>query len=340
MDESSQHKKRKLADQTDASKSMEIASKLIESGDSAQLREMLANAGLSEINMDNGTGERLLVLASHARKLGCLRVLLDYLESSATELVNQTNEQSRVNESELLAYRNSFDVKKSSVLVACRGPSQFDDNFWRYGVVEIAPDELSVDCVYEHGVNVLVELCQCCDGSVKNFEFIKELIRAGVDVNGFDSSQRCAIVNACLYNNADVVELLLEHGAYVNTCYPIGFYGAQPACCNDFIGYPLHLVCSTSYGSLSLPIMRLLLKHGADVDVIDEEGYTPLMRLFQNFMNFKWKVVEEAIKLVLTYGADVSIKGKDGKSVFDYVEAGSEIEAFLKECADRKSLLK
>ena len=64
MDQSSQYKKQKFSDQGDGAKSLIIASKLIESGDSAHLREMLTNGELSDINMSDGSGKGLLILAS------------------------------------------------------------------------------------------------------------------------------------------------------------------------------------------------------------------------------------------------------------------------------------
>ena len=91
MDESLQHKKQNSCNQGENSKSLEIVSKLIESGDSAQLRQMLTNGKLSDVNMDNGTGKILLMAASEAGQLGCLRVLLDHIESSSTGLVNKTS---------------------------------------------------------------------------------------------------------------------------------------------------------------------------------------------------------------------------------------------------------
>ena len=89
MEKLSQHKKQKLNNQGGDSKALGIASKLIESGNSTRLSELLTNNKLPEINMDNGGGRKLLVLASEAGQLGCLRVLLDHLESSSQKLVDE-----------------------------------------------------------------------------------------------------------------------------------------------------------------------------------------------------------------------------------------------------------
>ena len=324
MDQSSQYKKQKFSDQGDGAKSLIIASKLIESGDSAHLREMLTNGELSDINMSDGSGKGLLILASEMGDLGCLRVLLDYLDSSIAELVDTTSQE----QNQLLKSNMSYDEesksglvdKKRPVLVACYDPDQ-GENFPRYNVLRVNPRNLSVSCVYAHGVNVLVDLC----GYPDYMRVIKELLAAGVDVDAEDDKGESALVRACLTGDADLVKLLLDNGADANIRYQSGLYFVKDSFTSKYCGgYPLHIVCP-----IDPPLMRLLLENGAEANAVDKEGYTPLMRAFLNDEECDSGTIKTAINVLLEYGADPTIKDEEGKTVFDYVEAGSELEALL-----------
>ena len=249
MDESSQHKKQKLSDQGGDSKAFEIASKLIESGDSTQLREQLANGELSEVNMENALGKRLLVIASESEQLCCLRVLLDHLESSSTKLVDEqidsdyqscgvaylTRGKHRFlkidlfyeiesdSDSEYESYDGSVDGNeeqsvvlptKSLVLVAChRRYHHLAARYYKdYEIAEIEPGAVMSKYIYVDISNLFIEACKMSD-----IEQVEYLISMGADVNRVDYHGRNAAVLACVTGNLKLMEVLLKHGANPNT---------------------------------------------------------------------------------------------------------------------------
>ena len=105
-----------------------------------------------------------------------------------------------------------------------------------------------------------------------------------------------------------------------------------PGCC----GYPLHSACA----NLDYPLIKRMLQLGADVNIIDK--HTALGELLIAFSQCLKEVdmsaLIQCVKVILEYGADVTIKDSEGKTVFDYVEAGSELEALLG--GDSKPVLK
>jgi ankyrin repeat protein len=94
----------------------------------------------------------------------------------------------------------------------------------------------------------------------EDLTLLTELLAAGCDVNAQDEEGRTALIQATLYNNFEVVQILIEHGANVNT--------------RDFFnGYAALHFAARNY---SLELLQLLLKHKAEVDLKDINGNTPL----------------------------------------------------------------
>ena len=359
MDESSLRKKQKLSDQGNDAKSTDVASKLIESGNSAQLREMLGNGELSEINMENGVGKQLLVLAIEAGQLGCVRALLDHLESSATELVGKKSasdyqscgvayitrgkhqflklnlpfESDSKNESDSANGSNDENDNggeeqsisgfkpdsesdeprtKSLVLVAChRRYHHKSGRYYKdYEIAEIEPGAVMSKYIYVDISNLFIEACKKSE-----IEQVEYLISMGADVNRVDYHGRNAVVMACAAGNVKLMEVLLKHGADVNTRfrpikrnwkYDLDNNIDDKFCDSDFdeddwwyadnedmYGFKendtlLHIAC--------LPMMKVLLEHGADVNVFNDDGETPFMQVYyRNSSN------EEAIDVLLDY---------------------------------------
>ncbi|KAH9990939.1 ankyrin repeat-containing domain protein [Russula vinacea] len=83
------------------------------------------------------------------------------------------------------------------------------------------------------------------------------LHRNGADVDVRDTSQDTPLREACKAGALDIMQWLLNHGADVN---------AQGL----WLLTPLHSYRGTSEG------IRLLLKHGANMDAEDDQGRTPL----------------------------------------------------------------
>jgi len=109
---------------------------------------------------------------------------------------------------------------------------------------------------------------------------------------------------ASFFGREPVVRLLLERGARVDT----------PSS-NGMKVMPLH----SAAASRSVPIARLLLDRGAPVNARQgdgEHGFTPLMEAAYNGQL-------EMVDLLVTRGADRSLRDRDGNRAADHARARS-----------------
>lgn len=60
-------------------------------------------------------------------------------------------------------------------------------------------------------------------------------------------------------------------------------------------------------------VMRLLSEHGADIDTVDDDGFTVLINAVVNDK-------PDLVRLMIELGADVDIKAKDGLSALDWAQ--------------------
>ncbi len=91
-----------------------------------------------------------------------------------------------------------------------------------------------------------------------NPELCAELIALGADVN-LQVDNKFPICLACEYNQYEIVELLIKHGADVNQ---FDFYDQSA------------LIYAVDSGSLD--VIKLLIKNGASVNICDSNGVYPL----------------------------------------------------------------
>ena len=94
----------------------------------------------------------------------------------------------------------------------------------------------------------------------KNYELCKLLISNGADVNIKDKYSWTALHFACQGFQTDIVRLLLENGADVDPQ-------------NNFGNTPLGISLISCRGDVSLA--KLLLKHGANKDIVNYSGISP-----------------------------------------------------------------
>jgi uncharacterized protein len=127
----------------------------------------------------------------------------------------------------------------------------------------------------------------------EDLTLLTELLEAGCDVNAQDEEGRTALIQATIYNNVEVVQILMEHGANVNTR---DFFSGNAA---------LHFAAK----NYSLELLQLLLKNKAEIDIKDINGNTPLFQAVF-YASGKGAVIQQ----LLLHGADRHLKNNLGVS--------------------------
>ncbi len=129
-----------------------------------------------------------------------------------------------------------------------------------------------------------------------NPDKLKEIIKAGADVNTKDICGCTALSYIAARGNTKMAEFLLETGAYVNTA--------------DIFGRtPLHE--AVLHGRTEAAYM--LIEHGANVNAQENNGCSVL--------EFSaWHGNTDCIKILLSRGADLDIKNSKGRTAFDILK--------------------
>lgn len=121
---------------------------------------------------------------------------------------------------------------------------------------------------------------------------VKSLIRAGAEIDRADVEGRTPLTAAAYMGHCTVAEFLLESGANVNKCDVEGRSALAVAC-----------LCVPT-GHRHPQLVSVLLEHGADPELQDKEGLTPLLVA-------AYEGQEEVAELLLEAGADPDRPGKD-----------------------------
>ena len=130
-----------------------------------------------------------------------------------------------------------------------------------------------------------------------HFETAKYILERELeDVNAIGSNNRPIILQATIFENYQIIELLIGHGADVNA--------------KDDNGETA-LMWAVHGPTTNFNIIQFLLKHGADVNAKNNNGETALMRAAHDINYDRRKLV----KLLLAYGADVNTKDESGFTV-------------------------
>ncbi|XP_028336712.1 fibronectin type 3 and ankyrin repeat domains protein 1 isoform X1 [Physeter macrocephalus] len=186
---------------------------------------------------------------------------------------------------------------------------------------------------------------------------VKILVSNGTDVNLQNGSGKDSLMLACYAGHLDVVKYLRRHGASWDTrdlggCTALHWAADGGHC--SVIEWMIKDGCEVDIpdaGSGWTPLMRvsavsgnqkvasLLIDAGADVNMKDKDGKTPLMVAVLNNH-------EELVQLLLDKGADASVKNEFGKGVvemarvFDRKNVVSLLEEMKKKQMPKKSSIR
>ena len=116
------------------------------------------------------------------------------------------------------------------------------------------------------------------------------LLKHGADPNNEQQSQLSTLATAAYEGYDDIIELLLQYGANVESADPTG-------------DNPLHWAVSNN----RLGSVRLLLSHGAEIDPVGCDHSTPLISAAMNDR-------VEMAELLVKEGANVNARGQFGKT--------------------------
>jgi len=115
-------------------------------------------------------------------------------------------------------------------------------------------------------------------------------------INSFSTDGFQALHLAAFFGRTEVVRLLAQRGARVNTYSRNGF-GVMP----------LHSAVAGQH----LEASRILLENGADPNAVQSEEFTPLMAAAQNGQ-------ASMVALLLQHGADPAARTRDGRAPADF----------------------
>lgn len=152
---------------------------------------------------------------------------------------------------------------------------------------------------------------------------VRFLIEHGADVNAVNEYNHSAIFWACWFASVQTVRFLINAGADVNVQH------------DNSGNTPLHIAHQRDEGNLE--ICKLLIEAGANVNAVNEDGYTPLLKALEDDEDFYPEEIAEYVKLMIEAGSDVNAVNNEGSSPLHKVwetkscqlllEAGANVNA-------------
>lgn len=180
-------------------------------------------------------------------------------------------------------------------------------------------------------------------------EIATELIKRGADVKALDQAGRNPLLAAAYNGNSKMIQMLLDNGAkpMINTG-------------ELFMGElvdPVTPLC-VAMSNYKIDAARILVMNGADVNIADSEGDTPLhsaasggfMEMAQLLIDhganvnaetpgYHWTPLQAAgfmghkdmMDLLISHGADVNVRNWSGKTAMDMFEQYEKNQKYKRE---------
>jgi hypothetical protein len=138
----------------------------------------------------------------------------------------------------------------------------------------------------------------------KDYQAVLALLDLKADPNTTDKDKDSALYHA--YKSPKITQLLLDHGANIRQR---NSYGRSA------------LVSAVSHGySDKKETVEALLKAGADVNAIDDQGRSALHRYAERLTWGLDQSLLDIVSLLIEWGADVDLPDKDGKTIRDHAQ--------------------
>lgn len=266
----------------------------IRRNDSSQVSRLLALD--IDVNAADQLGETLLMHAALHVGPEVMRWLLDRgadpnlaNHAGATPLMRATADLRKVRLLIEAGVRvdHQSQLGRTALLIAARRP----------GAGQIVKELLAAgadpNVEDERGVTPLMEAARA--GDVAS---LRILIGAGVEINQTRNNGRTALIAAVRSREQEAVQLLLDHGADVNIQALEGVSSNSED------------TALTMAAARGVPgIVRALIEQGADIEVRNAIGYTPLMQAACSDY-----VDAETVGILLEAGADIGPRGLDGET--------------------------
>lgn len=131
--------------------------------------------------------------------------------------------------------------------------------------------------------------------------------------------------------NFSLVQLLVERGADVNA---LDY--------NDGAFSPLHIAC---FNLAPAEIVEYLVLHGADINILNEDGETAINVLVRHAPNLQYKSIEQQLEILIQNGADLFITDRLNENAWTQMQNHPELKlaamnAVLKNDFDKQPVLK
>src|SRR5579871_205573 len=163
-------------------------------------------------------------------------------------------------------------------------------------ITALLANHADTNLVNSHGDTPLSLAVQSAQNDAERRRYCMLLLTHGANIDGVVPHCRTALMNACQMHDAPMVRFLLAHGASVTA--------SDNAGCT-----PLHWAMSGDTNSLPhfAAIYAELLARGADINARDHDGETPLMYA----VNYN---LPNMVKILLAHHADADLIDKQGET--------------------------